>query len=503
MRKRFARRTGTVEAFLKEWIRLDTSHKMFFGSRGIKGENYLQFALANADLDMAHSVVSMCAQFADTTGAGPVIEFLNHTDANGNDIWHYLADNLTAREDEKALGIARQLTHLEIDYLRKNTEDETALGRLLVPEVKWASVNSMLLVKPLSVQQLEEALPTHIVANEAIRREILVGVMMSDIVDNGAQLSAHFLRYVLSPKAEKGERAAVARVMFEFAGGARAETYLLKLMETDHKDVVEMALQFLQMCAEEASAQVAASDTQLAKAQQQLYLYRRVSLRNKLFQTALTKAVIANRPNYVASILQLFRNEDLSVTKRNAQGQTEREILVVDKNSPSPANPTLALLLSQDARGNLPLHNAVLGSRVDCLKKLLFGLSLIDSYALIRRIPNRYNLTVMDLLAPQAAFAKLSAEIKAQRLTVDDAQALMGQIKKIDAPAQEAVNEIIRKAEAMIQRSGVSPEAARPSFDLRRVPTVIMAMQNRAAAGGAPAAPGAAPAAAPRPAQAR
>lgn len=478
LRTRFARRTGSIEAFLKEWIRLDASRALLFGAYGVLGENYLQYNLANGDLDMAAAIVTMCSELADSTGAEGVAGFLNHVDSQGNDIWHYLADNLVAREDEKALTIARNLTHLEISYLRKNTDDETALGRLLMPEVKWQSVNSMLLVKPLSILELEAALPARILDNEPVRREILTGIMSLDITANGAALCAHFLKYALSPRADGEEREAVLRVMFDYVGGARADTVFQLLMETDHRLLVDMALQFLHSMAEAACLSLA-GDMALSKSRQQIYLYRRLSMRNKLFHTALSKAVIAGKLHPVVGILDLVRNEDVAVSRRTPQGQTTRETLIIDKTSPSPSNPALSLLLAQDVRGNMPLHLAVLGSNIDCVKKLLFGLSPVDSYVFLRRIPNRYGLTVMDLLTLKAAHAKLAVEVKSQRLALEEAQRILGRLKQIDPAIASLLTDMVTKIEAILQRSGSSPESVRPSFDLKRVPTIMLSLQNR------------------------
>jgi ankyrin repeat protein len=134
------------------------------------------------------------------------------------------------------------------------------------------------------------------------------------------------------------------------------------------------------------------------------------------------------------------------------------------------------LLLQQDARGNLPLHTAVLGGRDDCLRKLLFGLSLTDAHALLNRVPNRQNLTILDLISVKHAHVKLTAEIKAQRITVADAQAILQNIKDGNKRIQEFLMEAIRKAEDVIARNG--GKTMRPSFDLARIPTIQLAMRN-------------------------
>jgi len=184
-------------------------------------------------------------------------------------------------------------------------------------------------------------------------------------------------------------------------------------------------------------------------------------------------------------MMRQLRNEDLIVLKRNARGDTEREILIVDKTSASPSNPTMALLLQVDARGNLPFHNAVLLGHDDCLRKIMFGLSLIDLHVMMTRVPNRFGLTVADLLSPEAAYRKLSIEIKTQRIAIEDAQNILATIKAVDKRIIEYLGEALRKADDVINRTG-GQSVAKPTFDLMKIPTVQLAIQNGTMARPAP-----------------
>ena len=487
IRTRFARRTDALESFLNQWIKLDESQAAFFGARGTRGENYLQYSLLAGDIPMALGITRMCTGFAGTTDSGRIVEFLNNVDHGGDDMWHYLAANLTEREDEDSLEIAKLLIQLEIDYCRKNDKDESPLARLLIPEVKWQSVNSMLRAKTLTLQEIEISFPTRIASEPQLRGEIMTGIFFSDITNNQGRLILHMLEQALSPKMENAERAQVAAVFFEYLGGKRAETVLMRLVETDLKDVAERLLNLLQRVAEESTAAVAATDLQLAKAQQQVFLYRRLGRRNRLFQSLLHKCIAADQPNYITLILGMLRNEEIVVLRRNGRSEGgDREVLVIDKGSAAPANPAMSLLLAQDVRGNTPFHSAVLAGKLECLRKLFFGLSLIDSFAIIKRIPNRYGLTVADLMSPKDAYGKLSVEIKAQRLSVEDAQTLLNTIKVGDRRIHEYMGEALRKAEDVIARTG-GAKVAKPTFDLARIPTVQLMLQNQA--GARPAAP--------------
>ncbi len=477
VRTRFARRTGSLEAFLQDWVRLESSQELFFNSRGSVGETYLQHLLAHGDIPMSLGVARTCAFIAESTSADKVSGFMNNIDQLGNDLWHYLADNLTANEDKDSLEIAKLLIQLEIDYCRKNEKDESPLARLLIPNPRWQSINSMMQAKAMSIAEIEDSFPRAVIGNDKLRGELMANIFFSDIVDNNARLLNHLLVQLNTPKADKVDRARSARCFFDYVGGPRLETVLMRLVESDHADCFAGMLSLLQSVAEETFAGMAASDQQAAKTNQQVFMFRRLGRRNRIFQSLLSKAIQANKPTYISDMMRLLRNEDLIILKRNARGETEREILVLDKTSAAPSNPTMAILLQVDARGNLPFHSAVLASRDDCLRKIMFGLSLIDLHVMMTRIPNRYGLTVLDFLSPEAAHRKLSFEIKAQRLSIEDAQAMLTTVKAIDKRIVEYLSEALRKADDVINRTG-GQSVAKPTFDMMKIPTVQLAIQN-------------------------
>lgn len=483
VRKRFARRTDSLESFLGQWIRMDESQKTFFSARGTHGENYMQFSLAKGDTEMALALTKMCAAFAGTTDADRVLEHLKLVDNDGNDVWHYLADNLTTSEDDDSLAIAKILIQLDIDFCRKNDADESPLARLLIPEVRWQSINSLLQAKTLTIAEIDSSFSDHINRNAQIKGEIVTRIFFSDLADNEGRLTNHLLQQALSPRTEASERGDIAEAFFEHVGGNRSETVLMKMMETEHRDAVERMLDLLQRCAEDSTSSISAVDLQTAKAQQQIYIYRRLARRNRIFQSILTKCILSDHPEYIPMIMRMLRNEDLIIVKRNSRGETDREMLVVDKTSAAPGNPALSLLLQQDARGNLAFHTAVLAGRAEPLRKLFFGLSLIDCYAIVRRVPNRYGLTVGDLLSPKDAYQKLAVEIKAQRISVADAQSLLNTIKVGDKRVGEFLAEAMRKAEDVIARTG-GAKVAKPTFDLSRIPTMRIARDAPGAAPG-------------------
>ncbi len=477
VRTRFARRTDRLESFLREWFRLDASQEKLFSTRGRRGENFLQYQLAAGQIDMALGIARVCQGFAETTYRESVEAFLHHADHDGNDLWHYLADNLRAQEDDDSLEIARILVGLDIDFSRKNANDESPFARLLIPTAKWQSVNSLLQAKTVTIDDLEASLPEHVLTNPELRAELVVGVLNSDLADNDGKLTRHLLAFATSTKSERSDRANLARALFDYAGGRRQETALMRIVETPDRDLLDESLNLLQKVVEDATAEAAVSDLQLAKANQQILTYRRLSRRNRVFQNLLFKAIQSDHPTYISAVMSALRNEELILVRRNSRGGTDREPLTVDKASPSPGNPALSLLLQQDARGNLAIHAAVQAGRAECLRKLLFGLSFIDTYVILTRIPNRVGLCVCDLLSVKDAHPKLAAEVKAKRMTLEEAQQLLSNIKYADKNVVELVTEILHRSEDSLARTG-GVKATKPTFDLGKLPTIQLMLRE-------------------------
>ncbi|MDI9407879.1 MAG: hypothetical protein QM523_01370 [Candidatus Pacebacteria bacterium] len=469
IRSRFERRTGSLVAFLQQWILLEPSQRLFFNARGLRGENYLHYLLSIKDLTIAQAVVQMCNEFARSTNSAGVVAFLKHIDLNGNDVWHYLAENLADREGDDALQIAQILIQLEIDFCRKNDQDQSPLAHLLIPEVKWASINAMIKVRRLSIEEIEESFSDTISQNEAVMAEIINSILLSDIRKNRGVLLTQLLDFALSPKAEKINRAPLLRAIFNYVGGVLAETVFMYAVESDLREIVDRMLRLLELGSEDATRQKAAVDSQTARQEKQVYIYNHLAKTNKSGTGILHRMVIADRANYIPKIFSLIQNENIWQINpnRGVKGQPERIPVILNRLSASPSNPVMSLLLMQDARGNTAYHLAVMGGREDCIRKLMVGLSVIDIAAIIGKIPNRLNLTLIDLMSVQRAHAKLSVDIKANKLSVEEAQNILAGVKKVDPRLVEYLAEYVKKAEDAVQRSpGAVPQ---PSFDLGKL----------------------------------
>lgn len=476
--KRFSRRTGSIEKFLEDWIKLDESQDRLFGAIGSRGENYFQFILAQNNVEMGLALAKMCQFFAESTSADKVETFLSHTDELGNDLWHYLAGALAVNETDAALQIAKILIQLEIDFCRKNEEDESALSKLLIPEVRWRSINSMNQTRELTIEDLEKSFSDAIGQNEQLKQEIMVNIFTSDLTENEGQLSATLLHHGVSSKTEREERDAIFRLFFRYIGGGRRETVFMKLVEVDFPKLFDQAIDLLIKVADEETKEFAATDINLARAQQQVWLYRLLALQNRGGQSALVKAVIADRPRYVSVISGLLKNENLVIASKDNKGRTVTHDLTVDERSPATQNPSLSMLLQQDGRGNTVYHTAAMLSRVECCKRLFNGLSLMDSFMITTRIPNKFGLTVSDMLDSKVGAQKLGQELKRGNIKQKDAEQLLTLMKKIKRDLKEHLGDMIDRAKETFERTGGLSEA-KPTFDLRRIPTISLNFRDR------------------------
>jgi len=479
IKTRFSKRTGTIGKFLMEWIKLDESQSKLFQAKGQRGESYFQYTLAKNDLELGLALAEMAKFFAETEKAEDIEAWLNNTDDSKNDIWHYLAVSLAANEDESALTIAKILIQLEIDFCRKNDEDESALSNLLLPEVKWKSINSMNMAKELTIEDIESAFSQHIHSNEQVKQEIIFNIFSSDLDVNDGQLYGTILRQSVTSAAEREQKERAFKLFFEYVGGPRRDTIFGKLIETSHDKLFESTLNLLIEHAEYRTRELAARDINAARNQQQIIYYNILSRRNRPGQNLLMKAVIADKPKIVATFATgLLKNESMVSVSKDKKGQTQKNVMTVDEKSPAPQNPALSLLLQQDARGNTVYHTAVLLSRIDCNKRLYTGLSLMDSYMVATRIPNKYGLSVGDCLDPKTGRQKLGLALKKGKLQAKDAQQLSTLLQRINLEIREFLGDLIKRSKETFERTGGLSEA-KPTFDLKRIPTVSEELHER------------------------
>ena len=488
IKTRFGKRTGSLGSFLSEWIRLDESQDKLFQIVGANGETYFQYKLAQFDMDMSLGLAHMCRAFAESTDPERAIDFLNKHDSQGNDVWHYLADVLKQDENKEGLMIAKILLELELSYTNRNAEDETALGRLLIPECKWTSINAIMQVTAITLGELEEAFDYGNKIGKKVLHSILADVLTSDLDRNEGKLTDLLIKQALHPVESDMElRKKTCAVLFDYRSGKKLDTVFMRVVSQKGTHLLERTIALLTRVSEDSVREIAAKDIQLSVAEQQKLLYTRLSRQNRSNQNALFKAVIADRQQNISHILSVLLNENIVLSKKNDVGHTVNESYVVDEKSAARQNPRLALLLHQDSKGNTVFHLSVLLSHVACLRTLFVGLSMMDSYMISAKIPNRFGLTCGDFLEAKRTRTKLTSGLKAGNITKENAQNIFALVSKVQKEVSEFLGEQIRRSEDTITRTGGMSEA-KPTFDIRRIPTVSLLRLERNTAATQPAA---------------
>jgi len=254
--------------------------------------------------------------------------------------------------------------------------------------------------------------------------------------------------------------------------GPRRETVFMRVCELEYEKLFDSLIDMLVAVAEDRTKDLAARDITAARAKQQSFLFKMIARPNRGLQNAMSKAIIKDRPRFCATLLGLMKNENLVITTKDEKGQTIENEVVVSKASPAPHNPVLSLLLMQDSRGNTVFHTATVLNREDCLRKLFTGLSFMDSYMIIARIPNNYGLTVKDLLDANATQAKLQVAMQAGKAKPEEAKQMLAMSRKVSRDVRAFLDEMIKRSEDIFERTGGLSEA-KPTFDLKRIPSVV------------------------------
>jgi hypothetical protein len=448
LRQRMRRYSGSMTRMLSEWVKDRHGQALLLGSRGAKGENYLQYLLAQRDKEVASALIGVSALLIETTLGGVILEFLNHVDQDGNGVWHYLARATEGDEDPVWLELIGALAKLQIDIRRKNAGGDNAIVFFATPKPRWPALNALAKGDLLTIEELVAAFNLGQAEDERAKR--LGTLLASDIADNGGEVCQALISHADNAATTRKERAACVRAFFQCPAGDAEDTAFLKLLETDLAIPVERLAKVVQANAAEETG------TSRGAPRQQLWLFKRIQRQNRMLYGPLAKAVIANRPAHLAVLQDLMRNEDLSV--------------VIDAGLPAPSNPWLSLMLQQDALGNTPLHAAVMWGRPECLTRLIGDLSMIDLNLMLRAVPNRFNLTVVDLSLPAAAHAKLGMEVQAKRITIEAGGTIFAQIQKFHQLTQKPLNELVKRATEGAAKAAAS--GTKPGFDLAKIASV-------------------------------
>lgn len=457
---RFAKMSARFSHFFNQWIKFNNNSELLYKAIGENGENYLQYRLAENNVDAAAAIFdAILVHWRDSGKDDWVYSYLNHEDRDGNGIWHYLADTLRNHEGAATLKMARALLAMDIDFSRRNKNGQSPLYKMLVPTPRWQSLNALIQTKHLSIENLERAVAEG-APGEIERNHIMSMIFSRDIEDNRAALSQHVLHQAVQPQADTTLRAATCRLFFEYVDVETGSTAFFKLIGIANHAMFDDLMRLLMQTTMETVAQMPAPDVATRKAYAQAFLCKKLLRREKSGRGVLFRALATGKHMHMRKITSLLHNDTLAI-KQVIRGETVRKDMVIDKDSAAPTNPLLSLLLQQDQDGNTVMHHAVLRADLPALKGLFSGLPPNDIYAIIRSLPNKMGLSLLALSQPDAVKARLSQLVAAKRLPPERAmeylRALPGDNNDVAGYLKTNVAEVEDLAKSMGRKEPLPP----------------------------------------------
>jgi hypothetical protein len=480
IRARLAKMAGNFGSFFNNWIKFQDNSDKLFMAIGENGENYLQFKLAQNDVQAAMVILEVSkAYWEEKQQAKRVYMFLNHEDGEQNGIWHYLADCLRGNEGRETMKMARTLLALDVDFSRANKAGISPLGKILMPTPKWQSLNALIQTKHLSLEHIDRAVVER-AKEEQIRAHFMSMIFASDLAENRGLLSQHVLKQSVAPQASKSLRETTCRLFFDYRNVKDGGTAFLKLITITNDGMFEDLLNLLQTNVEETVTGMGVSDVSTKKAYRQVLLCRRLLKRDKFMKGVLLKALAAKKHGHMRKMVSMLLHDELFV-KKLVRGEPVRQDVVVDQTSPAPSNPLLSLLLQRDKENNTIFHACILENDARALSMCLFGLPSNDVYALVTRVPNGFGLTLIDMLNPDKVKLNMSAAL--QRGLTDPARAkeIIEKCEAIDKEMVEMINNKLQEINDLAEtsRTGKPPE---PNFDFKKLAETATPMKKIAAA---------------------
>jgi len=463
---RFAKMTGRFDRFFLQWIKFNNNSDRLFEARGFNNENYLQFRLAENNVDAAAGIFdAILHHWREHNREGDIYTFLNHEDYNGNGIWHYLADTLRQHEGAATLKIARTLLAMDIDFSRRNKNGQSPLFKMLVPAPRWQSLNALIQTKHLTIANIEMAVAEG-TAEEVARNHIMSMIFSRDIAENRGLLSQHVLRQAVQPQADPNLRAATCRLFFEYFDVETGDTAFFDLISIANHAMFDDLMRLLMSSTAEVVRKIAAPDVATTKSYAQAYLSKKLLRRKRNGQGVLFVALFAEKHMHMRKITSLLYNDAL-VIKQSVRGEMVRKDMVIDKDSPAPTNPLLSLLLQQDEQGNSVFHHAVMRGDLQALKWLFSGLAPNDIYAIIKAFPNRLGLSLWDLINPEALKALLTQAVNQKKLRPEQAIAFLRGLPAENTDIADFLAARINEIEELAKSVG-RKEPLPPTFQLRK-----------------------------------
>jgi hypothetical protein len=464
MLARLEKGSGRFSNFFQNWIKFENNGERLFRARGENGESFMLARLADYEVSRALVVLETVMHFWDDERFAL---YVNAEDNDGNGIWHYLADNLRLNEGRDTLKFANILIKLDIDFARRNKYGISPLGKMLVPEPKWQSINALIQTKHLQMVNIENAVAEQAQGDQAKLAGLMCGIFAADLADNRALLCQHVLKQAVQSNADKEQRQATCRLFFDYVNAEDGTTPFHKLLGHANSAMFDDLLGLLMQQTEETVMGMSPPDVATKKVYRQAVLCRRLLKRDKARRTLLVHCLLLGRPVYLRKLAGMLLNDDLAI-KKLVRGEPQPQPVVIDKTSPAPSNPLLSALLARDRRGDTLMHLAILHGDRDALEIALHGLASNDIHAMLTKVPDAAGTVPVEMIDPEKAKARLGRAVKSGRLTTQVANARLKRLTKLDKEIADYITEKVTEIESLASDTkGGVPVA--PNFDVRKL----------------------------------
>ena len=444
------------------WLKYENNGDRLLAAKGFSGENYLLNRLGTQEVKRALVIIQ---SLQDQWTQDRIDQVLNGEDSEGNGIWHYLADNLKMSEGRETLKIANLLIDFDVNFIKRNKKGISPLGKMLLPEPKWQSINALVRTRHLQIGNIESAISEYARDDEAKKAALMCSLFQQDLTDNKAILSQHVLKLANKSNTDPEHRQATCRLFFDYTDETDNTTAFFKLIRVANAAMFEDLLRLLLTDTDATILAMGPPDVATKKAYRQVVLCRRLLRVDRRGENVMFHCVRQGKIKFYQKIMNFLVNDDVAV-KKMKRGEPVRTPVTIDKMSPAPANPLLSVLLKRNRMGDTMFHLAARKGDREALEAFCYGLPSNDIHAIFTRIPDAAGLTLMDMTQMEAVKAKLNQAIRAGRLKKEVAQGLLRQIGQSDKDAADFVlSKKLEIEELANDTKGGAPLA--PNFDLK------------------------------------
>ena len=461
--QRLNRGNGRFDKILLNWIKFEDNSDRLYKATGLSGENYLLNRLGSYEIKNATAILNI---ISNTWEQQYIDAYLNAEDSEGNGVWHYLADNLRRNEGKDTLRMAHYLLEFDVNFTRRNKAGVSPLGKMLLPEPKWQSINALIQTRHIQIGNIEAAIAEHAGGDERKKASVMSGLFQNDLSDNKALLSQHILKQATKSNQDAEHRRATCRLFFDYIDERDGSTAFFKLIRVANRGMFEDLLRILLMDTEDTVQHMAPPDVATKKAYRQAVLSKRLLKIDRRGESVLFHCLYHGKLEFLQKMTGFLVNDEIAMKKR-VRGEEVRQPITVDKNSPAPANPFLSALLHRNRRGDTLFHVAARKGDRQALEAFCLGLPSNDIHAIFTRIPDGVGLTLNDLTQMETVKAKLTQAVKQGKVKKELAQSLLKQIANSEKDAADFISSKKAEIEELASdTTGGAPLA--PNFDLKK-----------------------------------